>query len=81
MKQINLLEILIKHIPTELYDSSLDKYYLAAMRESCENTVDLCLMNVQTIHDEKLLNELSPGLKSNDLIYKPSILDIKDLII
>lgn len=47
MKQINLLEILIKHIPTELYDPSLDKYYLAAMKEACEATVDLCAENAE----------------------------------
>jgi hypothetical protein len=45
MKQINLLEILIKHIPTELYDPGLDKYYLSAMLEACEDTVDLCAEN------------------------------------
>ena len=29
----------------------------------------------KTIHDEKLLDEISKGLKSNDFIYKPSILN------
>lgn len=45
MNNISLHEILIKHIPTELYDPSLDKYYLAAMEEACEATVDLCAEN------------------------------------
>ena len=31
--------------------------------------------NATTIHDEKLLDEISKGLKSNDFIYKPSILN------
>lgn len=53
MKQINLLEILIKYIPTELYDHSLDKYYLSAMKEACEATVDLCAENAE-IKDIKI---------------------------
>jgi len=50
-KTINLYEILIKHIPTELYDPSLDKYYLAAMLEACEETVNLCSEEAETYND------------------------------
>lgn len=68
MKQINLLEILIKHIPTELYDPSLDKYYLAAMRESCKNIVDLCAENasVDIVDHEELYISSLPGYDRNE---------------
>jgi len=48
-----------------------------ALKQAYNLGLETALDNVQTIHDDKFLNELSPGLKSNDLIYKPSILKLK----
>jgi hypothetical protein len=82
MKQINLLEILIKHIPTELYDPSLDKYYLAAMEEACENTVALCAENAK-IKDIKIdyTGVRAGGYYILKEVDKESILKVKKQII
>jgi hypothetical protein len=65
---INLHEILIKHIPTELYDPSLDKYYLAAMKEVCEDVINLCAENayVEIVDHEELYISSLPGYDRND---------------
>ena len=51
-----------------------------AQLEAIEETVNLCAKNAATVHDEKLLDEISPGLTSNDLIYKPSILNCAEIL-
>ena len=76
MKQIDLLEILIKHIPTELYDPSLDKYYLAALKEACEATVDLCAKNARLDYDNGNCRECGANM-----IDQESILKVKKLIV
>ena len=49
MEKLDLHEILIKHIPAELYDPSLDKYYLTAMKEACMETINLCVEAEDTL--------------------------------
>lgn len=82
MKQINLLEILIKHIPTELYDPSLDKYYLEAMEEVCKSTVNLCAENAE-IKDIKIdyTGIRSGGYYIIKEVDKESILETKKQIV
>jgi hypothetical protein len=75
MKQINLHEILIKHIPTELYDPSLDKYYLSAMKEACEKMADLCADNFE------IDNRLEENNEYKSWITEESIIKTKTQIV
>jgi len=69
MKQVNLVEILKKFDPLNKKDTTLT--ILLAMQEACNQTVDLCAENAETMH-------IGSGMY---LVDKQSILDTKKQII
>lgn len=48
--KINLEEIIIKHIPTDMYNPDLDKYYFSAMKDACMQILELAAENVKMEH-------------------------------
>ena len=74
MKQVNLKEILKRHIG-EYVNSPVSPNVLLAMQEACNQAIDLCAENAKSI------TELHPRFGYVTTIDKESILNTKKQII